>query len=106
MTYVMSDVHGQYDKYSKMLDKIGMTTWDELYILGDVVDRGPEPMAILMDISFNIDIVPILGNHDWTARTLLPLLNTEITWENAEKVLTRNFCRLCSSGSPMAGTRP
>ena len=62
MTYVMADVHGQYEKYRKMLDKIGMTAWDELYILGDVVDRGPEPMAILMDMDFNIDIIPILGN--------------------------------------------
>ncbi len=88
MTYVMADVHGQYEKYRKMLDKIGMTAWDELYILGDVVDRGPEPMAILMDMDFNIDIIPILGNHDWTARTILSRLNTEITEENAEKVLT------------------
>ena len=34
MTYVMSDVHGQYGKYRKMLDKIGMTARDELCVLG------------------------------------------------------------------------
>lgn len=37
---------------------------DVLYILGDVVDRGPEPMKILNDMSMRINVFPILGNHD------------------------------------------
>ena len=41
MTYVMSDIHGEYEKYLKMLDLIGFRDEDELYVLGDVIDRGP-----------------------------------------------------------------
>ena len=72
MTYLMSDLHGQYDKYRKMLDKIGFSDKDDLFILGDVVDRGPKPMACLRDMSLRANVFPILGNCDWMARTLLP----------------------------------
>ena len=37
MTYVMSDIHGEYDKYRKMLEQIDFCDEDTLYVLGDVV---------------------------------------------------------------------
>ena len=91
MTYLMSDLHGQYDKYAAMLEKIRFTDRDDLYVLGDVADRGPEPMRILQDMSLRINVFPILGNHDWTARVILSRLNEEITEENAETGLTKEF---------------
>ena len=36
-TYVMTDVHGEYDKLMKMLDKIKFSSADNLLILGDNV---------------------------------------------------------------------
>lgn len=42
MTYAMSDLHGRYDLYIKMLEKINFSEGDTLYILGDFVDRGDE----------------------------------------------------------------
>ena len=50
-TYVMSDIHGQYEKYLDMLGKISFSEDDTLYILGDVIDRGPEPVKVLMDMT-------------------------------------------------------
>ena len=50
MVYVMSDLHGCYEKYVKMLEKISFSKEDVLYILGDVVDRGTGGMKILLDI--------------------------------------------------------
>ena len=50
MIYVMSDIHGCYDKYKKMLEKIALSEEDTLYLLGDVVDRGEHGMKILLDI--------------------------------------------------------
>lgn len=49
MTYVTSDIHGEHKKYIKMLELIDFCDEDTLYILGDVVDRGAEPMEILLD---------------------------------------------------------
>ena len=40
MIYVMSDIHGMYDKYIEMMDLIDLKETDTLYILGDIIDRG------------------------------------------------------------------
>ena len=50
MTYVMSDLHGCYDKYRQMLEQIGFGDDDTLYILGDVIDRGEGGIDILLDM--------------------------------------------------------
>lgn len=47
MTYVMSDIHGCYREYREMLEKIVFSDADTLYILGDVVDRGPQVAELL-----------------------------------------------------------
>lgn len=88
MTYVMSDLHGRYDLYVKMLDRIGFSDEDELFVLGDVVDRGPEPMKILMDMSMCPNVYPILGNHDYMAEYLLGKLSAQITEDNCDTHLT------------------
>ena len=40
--YVVSDIHGEDDRFHKMLKLIRFSKQDTLYILGDVVDRGAE----------------------------------------------------------------
>lgn len=42
MIYVMSDIHGKYDKYIQMLKQIHFSEKDTMYILGDMIDRGGE----------------------------------------------------------------
>ncbi len=37
----MSDLHGNYKAYILMLKKIDFKDEDMLYILGDILDRGP-----------------------------------------------------------------
>jgi serine/threonine protein phosphatase 1 len=64
MIYVMSDIHGQYKTFLKMLKKINFSQNDELYILGDVIDRGPESVKILEYILDKENIHFILGNHE------------------------------------------
>ena len=84
MTYVMSDLHGEYEKFLRMLEVIGFTDDDELYILGDVIDRGPESTALLTDLSMRANVYPLLGNHELMALYVLRRLCVEITEENAE----------------------
>lgn len=40
MRYLVSDIHGCFDQYQALLEKIRFSDEDELYVLGDVVDRG------------------------------------------------------------------
>lgn len=82
MTYVISDIHGEYEKYVEMLDKIRFTDGDTLYVLGDVVDRGERPMDVLLDMMSRANVFPIVGNHELMALDLLRELMVEITAEN------------------------
>lgn len=63
-TYVMTDIHGMYDSFKQMLDKINFTPSDYLLILGDNVDRGPNSMALLEHIHNNPNIESLMGNHE------------------------------------------
>ena len=67
MKYVMSDIHGRFDKYASMLEVIQFSKEDELYILGDVIDRGKDGIAILMDIMNRSNVHMLLGNHEFMA---------------------------------------
>lgn len=80
-TYVMGDIHGEYDMFLRMLDKIGLKDSDRLYLMGDVVDRGPHPIKVLMKIMKMPNAIPIVGNHELMALDGLKFLNSEITEE-------------------------
>ena len=63
-TYVMTDIHGMYDKFIKMLEQINFTPSDNLLILGDNVDRGPHSMEVLDHIEKTPNIESLMGNHE------------------------------------------
>lgn len=68
MIYVMSDLHGCLKEFLKMLDLIGFSTNDELYIIGDVIDRGASPIKLLRLIMDTPNMHLILGNHELMMR--------------------------------------
>ena len=91
MIYAMSDLHGCYDEYIAMLEKIRFSKDDTLYVLGDVVDRGPEPIRIIMDIAMRDNVIMLKGNHEAMAQYLLEKLNVEITEQNAETLIDHDL---------------
>lgn len=64
MHYVISDLHGDYDAYLGMLEQIHFTKNDVLYILGDVIDRGKDPIALLKQIKNQDNVIFLIGNHE------------------------------------------
>lgn len=62
--YVLSDIHGCYEKFIDMLELIKFKDSDTLYILGDIFDRGLEPLKILDYIVCHKNIVLLKGNHE------------------------------------------
>ena len=84
MKYVIADIHGNYEKYTKMLEMIQFSEEDELYVLGDVLDRGDQGLKILQDMMMRPNVIPILGNHEYMASVALPWLLKEVTDENLE----------------------
>ena len=66
--FVMSDIHGQYDLFLKMLDRINLKREDLLVIIGDICDRGKKSYEIYMKcmkmIKLGYNLKFILGNHE------------------------------------------
>ncbi|MCQ2465448.1 MAG: fructose-bisphosphatase class III [Oscillospiraceae bacterium] len=79
MTYVMSDLHGEYRKYIQMLETINFSDEDTLFVLGDIVDRGDEPVRLLKDLMGRHNVFVTMGNHDYFACDVLSQLMEEIT---------------------------
>ncbi|WP_075877398.1 metallophosphoesterase family protein [Merdibacter massiliensis] len=79
MIYVLSDIHGMYQKYREMLQLIQFNDEDTLYILGDVIDRGNDGMKILLDMMMRENVIPLIGNHEWMAIQCLTWIQQEIT---------------------------
>ena len=65
MHYVMSDIHGRKDKFEKLLKKINFCHGtDTLYVLGDVIDRGPQGIDLIESFMMMESIKLFIGNHE------------------------------------------
>ncbi len=87
MIYVTSDLHGNLAGFHKLLDTINLKDTDTLFVLGDVVDRGPAPVELLMDMAFRPNVMPLLGNHDYVAFTVLSQIRDIEEGEEVEDYL-------------------
>ncbi len=74
-TYVISDIHGEYELFIKLLEKIRFTSADTLYVLGDVIDRGPHPIKALLKLMEMPNAVCLVGNHEVMALKCLKFLS-------------------------------
>jgi len=82
MVYCVADIHGNYEAYCRLLKEIKFSEADTLYVLGDVIDRGPSSMKLLQDMMMRPNVIPILGNHEYMAIHCLRFLMSEITEES------------------------
>ncbi|MBQ4268646.1 MAG: serine/threonine protein phosphatase [Clostridia bacterium] len=64
MTYLVSDIHGEYDLFCKLLDKIEYSDEDELYVLGDFLDKGNGSARLARLLCELPNVKAILGNHE------------------------------------------
>ena len=71
MIYVTSDIHGCYDQYLRLIQRLALKEDDKLYILGDIVDRGDGGIEIIKDVMKRKNVVCLRGNHDYYASIFL-----------------------------------
>ena len=64
--YAIGDIQGHYAVFMALLDKINFDpSSDELILLGDVVNRGPDSLKVMRFIlDYHLSIKMVLGNHD------------------------------------------
>lgn len=83
MTYVIGDIHGNKEKYEQMLEKLSPKDTDAVFVLGDVIDIGDDSIAILQDMMYRANVYPVLGDHEYMAKKLLPLISESGSTEKA-----------------------
>lgn len=85
-TYVISDLHGQYELFMKMLYAISLKADDTLYVLGDILDRGPHPIKIILKLMEMPNVICLVGNHELMALECLEFLMQEITDKSIDEL--------------------
>ncbi len=65
MKYVISDIHGDYELFCSLLNRINFSSEDSMYICGDIIDKGPESIRLAKYISELKNVRCIIGNHEF-----------------------------------------
>ena len=66
--YAISDIHGHARTFGALLDRLHFSTADELFLLGDYIDRGPDSRGVIDKIlalrAAGYRVNCLRGNHE------------------------------------------
>ncbi len=62
--YVIGDIHGAYDKFMELLDKLNPQPDDMLIQIGDLIDRGPDGVKVVQWFMKHPEVTVLMGNHE------------------------------------------
>jgi serine/threonine protein phosphatase 1 len=89
--FVISDIHGCYLSFEALLKKVDFTKTDQLFLLGDYINRGPrskEVVDYIMELKLqNYNITTLKGNHE---EMIFDSLELE-EWTNGETETLESF---------------
>ena len=72
----IGDIHGCHLEFAELLNRVEITADDQLILLGDLVNRGPDSCKVI-DLARQHHAISLLGNHE------LRLLNYRRTSDTA-----------------------
>lgn len=65
MRYCISDIHGYYNAFCELMNKIKFGQSDKLYVLGDAIDKGPDSIRLAQLLFSLPNVQYIAGNHEY-----------------------------------------
>ncbi len=67
----IGDVHGHYDGLMRLMEAIAPSTDDQIYFLGDLIDRGPKSAQVVSFVKQS-GYTCLLGNHEQMLLEIFP----------------------------------
>lgn len=96
MTYTIGDIHGCNRSFQALIQKLELEKGDQLVLLGDYIDRGPDSKGVV-DTIFNLreagqEVVCLRGNHEQLLLdTLTKSRDLELWLMNGGRQTLRSF---------------
>ena len=94
--FLMSDVHGYFQPFLKILKEIRFQDADQMVILGDLVAKGPDSLGLLRFVMEHGNILALRGNHeqrllqyygiDWKAKIPDSTMRDWVSGDGAEVI--------------------
>lgn len=63
-TYVFSDIHGHLRPLERVIERIAPSDDDRFFCLGDMIDRGPDPLGTIRFVRALPNVCVLSGNHE------------------------------------------
>jgi serine/threonine protein phosphatase 1 len=92
-TFVLSDIHGSYKEFMKMLKNVNFKNGDKLIMLGDYIDRGKDSYNVVKTVQSlqkkygKENVIALRGNHE---QMLIDSYN-ELTSDDINKVFESSY---------------
>ena len=87
MIYVIGDIHGDKEKFDSRMEKLSPTDNDTVFVLGDVINIGDSSIELLQDMMYRSNVYPVLGEHEYIAKKVLPLISDFSSLDEAKEKL-------------------
>jgi serine/threonine protein phosphatase 1 len=62
---IIGDIHGCYYELQQLIHKSGIGDDDEIIAVGDLCNRGPEPLEVFEFFRDTPNARAVMGNHEW-----------------------------------------
>lgn len=89
----VGDIHGMRKHFNGLWDQLQPSKDDTIVILGDMIDRGPDPKGVVQDIldrqADGFNIIALQGNHEDMYMACLDGINAI---GNGEEDIQENIC--------------
>ncbi len=65
MTYIISDIHGEYELFCRLMEKIKFSQSDTLISCGDMIEKGKHSVRLAKLLFSMKNAVLLAGNHEY-----------------------------------------